>query len=61
MFLTTKAGKKYLDLGAGIAVNSLGYGHPKLEKGLISAATKTLACIKYVQYFRTKNIGKKTN
>ena len=39
-FLTSKKGKKYLDLGAGIAVNSLGYGYSELEKGLISAATK---------------------
>ena len=27
-------GKKYLDMGSGIAVNSLGYSHPKLMKSL---------------------------
>jgi len=39
-FLRSKQGKKYLDLGAGIAVNSLGYAHPKLVKAMIKAAKK---------------------
>ena len=33
-WLTSDDGKKYLDMGAGIAVNSLGHAHPKLVKVL---------------------------
>lgn len=39
-FLKDSKGKKYLDLGAGIAVNSLGYSYPKLVKTLKKAAEK---------------------
>jgi acetylornithine/N-succinyldiaminopimelate aminotransferase len=39
-FLETSNGKKYLDLGSGIAVNSLGYNHSKLQKALSIALTK---------------------
>mgnify|MGYP003314217288 CR=1 FL=1 len=39
-----KSGKKYLDFGTGIAVNSLGYSHPyliqKLEEFLVRISTK---------------------
>ncbi len=34
VWLWDEAGKKYLDALAGIAVNTLGYGHPKLTKAL---------------------------
>ncbi len=35
VWLWDEAGKKYLDALAGIAVNTLGYGHPRLNKALI--------------------------
>jgi len=34
VWLWDEAGRKYLDALAGIAVNTLGYGHPKLKKAL---------------------------
>lgn len=34
VYVTDAEGKKYLDFGAGIAVMSLGYGHPALTKTL---------------------------
>jgi len=34
VWLWDEAGKKYLDALAGIAVNTLGYGHPKLKRAL---------------------------
>jgi acetylornithine aminotransferase len=34
VWLWDESGKKYLDALAGIAVNTLGYGHPKLNKAL---------------------------
>jgi len=40
VFLREKSGKKYLDLGAGIAVNSLGYANAKLVKAITKAAKK---------------------
>ncbi len=35
VWLWDEAGKKYLDALAGIAVNTLGYGHPKFSKALL--------------------------
>ena len=35
VWLWDETGKKYLDALAGIAVNTLGYGHPKLKKALL--------------------------
>jgi len=34
VWLWDESGKKYLDALAGIAVNTLGYGHPRLKKAL---------------------------
>lgn len=34
IFLTDNTGKKYIDMVSGIAVNSLGYGHPAVVKAL---------------------------
>ena len=42
VWLEDDAGKRYLDLVAGIAVNALGYGDPELVQTLQSAATKPL-------------------
>lgn len=39
-YLSDIKGNQYLDLGAGIAVNSLGYQHPKLVNALCDAAQK---------------------
>ena len=39
-WLTSDDGKEYLDMGAGIAVNSLGHAHPKLVKVLKEQADK---------------------
>ncbi|HEU5074360.1 MAG TPA: aspartate aminotransferase family protein [Polyangiaceae bacterium] len=36
VWLWDEAGKQYLDALAGIAVNTLGYGHPRLKKALIA-------------------------
>src|SRR5213595_139085 len=35
VWLWDEAGRKYLDALAGIAVNTLGYGHPKFKKALL--------------------------
>lgn len=34
VYLIDEENKKYLDFGAGIAVNALGYSHPSLEKAI---------------------------
>ncbi|MGI8965750.1 MAG: aspartate aminotransferase family protein, partial [Limisphaerales bacterium] len=36
------AGKKYLDLGGGIAVSSLGHAHPEITEALIEQSKKLL-------------------
>ncbi len=39
-WLTSRAGERYLDFGAGIAVASLGYSHPHLVEALTTQAGK---------------------
>lgn len=39
-WLITQDGERYLDLAGGIAVNSLGHGHPHLVKALTEQAAK---------------------
>ncbi|MEL7116271.1 MAG: aspartate aminotransferase family protein [Pseudomonadota bacterium] len=39
-WLTTQDGDRYLDLGAGIAVNALGHAHPALVEALTAQAGK---------------------
>jgi acetylornithine/N-succinyldiaminopimelate aminotransferase len=39
-WLVTDGGERYLDLGAGIAVNALGHGHPALVEALTAQAHK---------------------
>ena len=39
-WLVSTAGERYLDFGAGIAVNSLGHAHPKLVEALMSQAQR---------------------
>ena len=40
VWLTEKDGRRFLDLGAGIAVNSLGHAHPKLVEVVQHQATQ---------------------
>jgi acetylornithine/N-succinyldiaminopimelate aminotransferase len=40
VWLVTRDGERYLDLGAGIAVNSVGYSHPHLVEALTEQAAK---------------------
>lgn len=44
MYVYDVDGKKYLDFVAGIAVNSLGYGHEKLAKVIGEQAKKLIHC-----------------
>jgi acetylornithine/N-succinyldiaminopimelate aminotransferase len=40
VWLTTREGERYLDFGAGVAVNSLGHAHPHLVEALSEQAAK---------------------
>jgi acetylornithine/N-succinyldiaminopimelate aminotransferase len=40
VWLITEAGERYLDFGAGVAVSSLGHGHPHLVESLKAQADK---------------------
>ena len=49
--LTDTAGKSYLDLIGGIAVNVLGHGHPRLTQAICEQAGKLIHCsnLYYIQ------------
>jgi acetylornithine/N-succinyldiaminopimelate aminotransferase len=40
VWLVTREGERYLDFGAGVAVNALGHAHPHLVKALAEQAAK---------------------
>ena len=40
VWLITESGERYLDFGAGVAVSSLGHGHPHLVQSLKDQADK---------------------
>ncbi len=46
-YLYDTEGKKYLDLIGGIAVNSLGHGHPKLVSAIKKQAANLIHCCNY--------------
>ena len=48
-WLIDASGGRYLDFGAGVAVNSLGHGHPHLLKALSAAAQKPWHVSNYYQ------------
>jgi len=46
-YLYDTEGKKYLDMIGGIAVNSLGHGHPKLVSAIKNQASNLIHCSNY--------------
>ncbi|MDR0526040.1 MAG: acetylornithine/succinylornithine family transaminase [Spirochaetaceae bacterium] len=48
-WLTDTAGKRYLDFTAGIAVNCLGHGHPKVVQALADQAARLIHVSNYYQ------------
>ncbi len=43
-YLYDIAGRRYLDLGGGIAVSSLGHGHPAITEALVEQSRKLIHC-----------------
>lgn len=55
VYLYDEAGKKYLDMYAGIAVNALGYNHPALTKVLTEQVQKMMHVSNY--YYTKQQVG----
>src|SRR5467141_4484927 len=47
VYLFARDGKRYLDMFAGLAVNALGYAHPKLLEGIGRQARKYIHLSNY--------------
>ena len=47
VYLFTKDGKRYLDMFGGLAVNSLGYGHPKILHAIQEQSSKYIHLSNY--------------
>ena len=43
-------GKRYLDLGGGIAVNCLGHAHPEVSQALAGQSTKLMHCTNFYYF-----------
>ncbi len=52
-YLFDKAGKRYLDMVSGIAVNALGYGDTRLARIIAEQAPKMIHCSN-LYYYRTQ-------
>lgn len=61
MYLEDAEGKKYLDFLAGIAVNCLGYNHPKLTSAINEQAGKLLHVSNYFHIEHRGNVAKRIN
>ena len=55
VYLYDENGKKYLDMYAGIAVNALGYNHPKLTETLKAQVEKMMHVSNY--YYTKEQVG----
>ena len=44
------AGKRYLDLGGGIAVNCLGHAHPEISQSLAEQSAKLMHCTNFYHF-----------
>lgn len=55
VYLYDEAGKQYLDMYAGIAVNALGYNHPALTKALTEQVQKMMHVSNY--YYTKEQVG----
>lgn len=55
VYLYDEAGKQYLDMYAGIAVNALGYNHPALTKALTEQVQKMMHVSNY--YYTKQQVG----
>lgn len=61
MYLEDADGKKYLDFLAGIAVNCLGYNHPKLNAAISEQADKLLHVSNYFHIEHRGEVAKRIN
>lgn len=59
VFLFDKDGNKYLDLLSGIAVNALGYNHPKVKQALLKQQEKNLHISNFFVQDVQVNLAKK--
>ena len=57
-WLITENGERYLDFAAGIAVNSLGHGHPHLVAGADRAGRQALARLQPLRDSRPEPAGR---
>lgn len=55
VYLYDEAGKQYLDMYAGIAVNALGYNHPALTKALTEQVQRMMHVSNY--YYTKEQVG----
>lgn len=56
LYIYDKRGKKYMDMIAGVAVNSIGNRHPKVVKAIKEQTDKYLHCMVWGEYIQDSNI-----
>ena len=52
IYLYDKSGKRYMDMISGIAVSSLGHGHPKIKQALQKQIEKHLHVMVYGEFIQ---------
>ena len=59
VWLWDEAGKRYLDAVAGVAVNALGHGHPKLTQAICEQAKTLIHSSNLYQVLKQEQLGAK--
>ncbi|MAD98700.1 MAG: aspartate aminotransferase family protein [Flavobacteriaceae bacterium] len=55
-YIYDTSGKKYLDFVAGVSANSLGHGHPKVEKAIIDQLQKHTHVMVYGEFIQKPQV-----
>ncbi|HEX3134974.1 MAG TPA: aminotransferase class III-fold pyridoxal phosphate-dependent enzyme, partial [Planctomycetota bacterium] len=58
VYLTDTQGRSYLDAFAGVAVSTLGHGHPRLTQAISTQAAALLHCSNYYTVSQQEDLGR---
>ena len=61
IYIYDKTGKRYIDMISGIAVSSLGHGHPRIKEALLKQIEKHLHVMVYGEFIQDTQLELSNN